>query len=388
VEGGQPVRDKLLPYGRQSVGEDDVAAVTRVLQSDYLTTGPEVDRFEADLAPVAGAHHVVAISNGTAALHAAMYALAIGPGDEVLVPTITFAASANAAVYQGATPVFVDVEPDTLLIDPACAAAKITDRTKAIVAVDYAGQPCDYVALRAVAEQHGLPIIADGCHAIGGAYRGTPVGAVADLTTFSFHPVKHVTTGEGGAISTDNEAFAKRMRVFRNHGITTEQGKRSSWTYEMVDLGYNYRLSDIQCALGRNQLKKLPGWIARRQEIAAQYDRLFAQFPEITPLRTREEVSHAYHLYVVQLNLDRLRVGRAEVYAALRAEGIGVNVHYIPVHLHPYYRNQFGTAPGLCPVAEAAYERILSLPMFPAMSDADVEDVRIALRKVCDAYAA
>jgi perosamine synthetase len=390
AEAAADAADKhFIPYGRQWVDDEDIRAVVEVLRSDWLTTGPLVEKFEAAVAEFVGAEHAVAVANGTAALHASIYAAGIGAGDEVIVPAITFAASANCAVYQGATPVFADVAPDTLLLDPTQAERLVTPRTKAIIAVDYAGQPCDYDALREIAARHKLWLIDDACHAIGGSYRGRGVGTLADLNTFSFHPVKHITTGEGGAVTTDDGDLAGRLRTFRNHGITTDhrqREQRGSWFYEMVDLGYNYRLTDLQCALGCSQLGRLRGWVARRQEIARRYDEAFSGMTSVEPLRVRAEVSHAYHLYVVRLNLERLRVGRAEVFAHLRAQGIGVNVHYIPVHLHPYYRERFGTGPGLCPVAEAAYERIMTLPLFPAMGDEDVGTVISAVRGVEEAY--
>lgn len=389
IDGGAPVRRGTLPYGRQSIDEEDIAAVVEVLRSDWLTTGPKVGEFERALAEFVGVREAVAVSNGTAALHAAMYALGIGPGDEVIVPPMTFAATANCVVYQGGTPVFVDVEPGTLLIDPNQVEAKITPRTKAIIAVDYAGQPCDYDRLRAIVQSHGLKLVADACHALGASYRGRQVGSLADLSVFSFHPVKHITTGEGGMITTDDPALAERMRVFRNHGITSDHRQREqqgSWFYEMVDLGYNYRLTDVQCVLGMSQLRKLPGWLARRREIARQYDAAFAGMPAVEPLAVRPGVVHAYHLYMIRLDLARLQPTRAEVFAALRAEGIGVNVHYVPVHLHPFYRERFGTRPGLCPVAEAAYEELVTLPVFPGMGDADVADVTAAVAKVVEAY--
>ena len=390
IEGGMPVRATTLPYGRQCVDDDDVAAVTETLRSAWLTTGPKVEQFEQALAACTGTAFAVAVSNGTAALHAAMYSLGIGKGDEVIVPAITFAATANCVAFLGGRPVFADVNPDTLLLDPAGVESRVTPRTKAVIAVDYAGQSCDYNALGALAGSRGLALADDACHAIGGSYRGRPVGSLAAVNTFSFHPVKHVTTGEGGAITTDDPDLAGRMRTFRNHGITTDHRQRESkgsWFYEMGDLGFNYRLTDIQCALGISQLPKLPAWVRRRQAIALRYDAAFARMPAVRPLAVRPEVSHAYHLYVIRLELDRLRVDRAAVFSALRAEGIGVNVHYIPVHLHPYYRRTFGTAPGDCPVAEAAYERILSLPIFPAMTDEDAEDVIRAVGKVTEAYA-
>lgn len=383
-------RQTLLPYGRQSIDDDDIAAVVEVLRSDWLTTGPNIGDFEQDLAAFTGAAHAVAISNGTSALHAAMYALGIGPGDEVIVPAMTFAASANCVLYQGGTPVFVDVDPNTLLIDPAQVAAKLSPRTRAVVAVDYAGQPCDYDALRAITAPRNLPIVADACHAIGGHYHGRPVGTIADLSTFSFHPVKHITTGEGGAITTNNAEWAQKMRYFRNHGITTDHRQRAekgSWFYEMVDLGYNYRMTDFQAVLGRSQLRKLAAWVERRQAIAARYDLAFAESPLVHPLAVAPNVGHAYHLYVIRLATERLTADRSTIFAALREAGLGVNVHYIPVHLHPYYRERFGYGPGLCPNAEAAYEQILSLPIFPAMNDADVERVITTVRQVTDAYA-
>lgn len=389
IEGGKPVRETLLPYGHQWVDEADIEAVVQVLRSAWLTTGPKVAEFEEAFAKFVGAKYAVAVSSGTAALHAAMYAIGIKPGDEVIVPAMTFAATANCVVFQGGSPIFVDVDPETLLIDPDQVKAKITPRTKAVIAVDYTGQPCDYDALREVADRYRLILVADACHALGATYKGRLAGSLADLNVFSFHPVKHITTGEGGMITTDNPDFAERMRIFRNHGITTDyrqREKQGSWFYEMVDLGYNYRITDIQCALGLSQLNKLPGWVKRRQEIAQKYDAAFAEFPAIRPLKVRADVSHAYHLYIVRFDLSRLRATRAEIFTALRAEGIGVNVHYIPVHLHPFYRERFGTGPGLCPVAEATYEEIITLPLFPRMSDNDVEDVITAVHKVVRAY--
>ena len=389
IDGGKPVRERLLPYGHQFVDESDVKAVVEVLRSDWLTTGPKVDEFEKEFADFVCIKEAVAVSNGTAALHSAMFALNIGPGDEVIVPAMTFAASANCVVYQGGMPIFVDIKQDTLLLDPSQIEAKITPKTKAIIAMDYAGQPCNYDELQAMAQKYGLSLVADACHAIGGEYKGRPVGSLADLNTFSFHPVKHITTGEGGMVTTDDPNLAKRMRIFRNHGITSDHRQRQeqgSWFYEMLDLGYNYRISDFQCALGMSQLRKLSNWVKRRQEIAEQYDIAIANLSAVHPIRTRADVSHAYHLYVIQIDLTNLYVDRAQIFAALRAEGIGVNVHYIPVYLHPFYRSRLGTKPGLCPVSEDAYERIMTLPIFPAMSDNDVSDVINAMNKVIKNY--
>jgi perosamine synthetase len=391
IAGGSPVRATLLPYGRQLIDEADVAAVVEVLRSDWLTTGPEVNEFESALAKIAGVKYAVAVSSGTAALHGVMDALGVGVGDEVIVPAMTFAASANCAVYQGARPIFADVDPMSLLIDVASVESKISSKTKAIVAVDYAGQPCNYNNLRALCRRYDLSLVADACHAIGGSYHGAPVGSLADLSTFSFHPVKHVTSGEGGAVTTDDAVLAQRIRTFRNHGIATDHRQRSEngdFYYEMTHLGYNYRISDIQCALGRSQLSKLAEFVARRQQIASHYDYAFKSLSQIEPLATGAGVSNAYHLYVIKLDLARLATSRTGIYRALRAENIGVNVHYMPVHLHPFYREQFGTEPGMCPVAEATYECLLSLPIFPSMTDEDAGDVIAALSKVIEYYRA
>ncbi len=372
------VMDRYLPYSRQNITEDDIRAVTEVLRSDWLTTGPKVEEFEQAVAEASGVKRAVAVANGTAALHTAMFGLNIGPGDEVIVPAITFAATANCVVYQGGTPVFADVDPDTLLLDPASVEKRITTRTKAIIAVDYAGQPCDYDALRQLAEESRASLVADACHALGARYKGALVGSLAKLSTFSFHPVKPITTAEGGMVTTNRDDLAERMRHFRNHGITTDHRQRElqgSWFYEMTDLGFNYRLSDLQCALGLSQLARLDGWMAQRQALARRYDEEFSKIPEVTPLVTRPEVEHAYHLYVIRLSANGLAKYRQEIFANLRAAGVGVNVHYIPVHLHPYYQRTFETRPGLCPKAELAYEQILSLPLFPAMTSSDVDDI-------------
>jgi len=372
----------MIPYSRQSIDEEDIQAVVEVLRSDWLTTGPRVAEFEEVFAHYVGAKEAVAVSSGTAALHCAMYALDIGEGDEVILPPITFAATANCIVFQRGTPVFVDVEPDTLLIDPPKIEERVTEKTKAIISVDFAGQPCDYERLWDVAASHSLSLVADGCHALGAEYRGKSVGALADMTVFSFHPVKHITTGEGGMVTTDDPELAHRMRMFRNHGIKTDHHHREklgSWYYEMEDLGYNYRITDIQCALGISQLSKLPRFLERRRAIAHQYDEVFAELTGITPLVLRNQVFHAYHLYVVKIDFASIGLDRQTLFRKLRERGIGANVHYIPIHLHPYYRKQFGTGPGLCPVAEASYEQILSLPMHPGMTDREVELVYTAL---------
>ena len=379
----------MIPYGRQTIEDKDIQAVVEVLQSDWLTTGPKVDEFERSFAGYVGAKEAVAVSSGTAALHAAMYALGIGPGDEVIVPAMTFAATANCVVFQGATPVFVDVDPDTLLINPDQVEAQMTPRTKAVTAVDYTGHPADYDRLQTIADRKGIPLVADACHALGAVYKGRSVGTLADLNVFSFHPVKHITTGEGGIITTDQPELAQRMRIFRNHGITSDHRQRDktgSWFYEMVDLGYNYRLTDLQCAIGISQLSRQPNWLNRRREIAQSYDDAFAEFSGLHPLHVEKQVEPAYHLYVVRLNLEKLQGDRGDIFSALRSAGIGVNVHYIPVHMHPFYRNRFWTVPGMCPEAEAAYERLLSLPMYHGMRNADVKMVIKTVKDILGQY--
>ncbi len=372
-----------IPYSRQSIDDEDIKEVLEVLRSDWLTTGPAVGAFEKAVGEFVGCKCGVAVSSGTAALHTAMYAIGIEPNDEVIVPSMTFVATANAVVFQGGRPVFCDVDSETLLINPDIIEQKITSRTKAIIAVDYAGQPCDYDALREIADKNKLALIADACHSIGASYKGRKVGTLADLTAFSFHPVKHITTGEGGMVVTDNQEYFERMRIFRNHGITTDhhqRAKEGSWFYEMVGLGYNYRITDFQCALGTSQLEKLNTWLNRRRQIALMYDQAFDEVSQVEPLKLTADVSHAYHLYVVRLkNIDR-----CDMFNYLRNEDIGVNVHYIPVHLHSFYREHFGTSLGLCPVSETAYQEIISLPMFPAMED---EDVNLVISKVKEGVA-
>jgi len=386
ILGGMPVRETLLPYGRQAIDEADVAAVVEALRSDWLTTGPRVGEFEEAFAAAVGAKYAVSFSSGTAALHGAAFAAGLGPGDEAVTTPITFCATANCVLYQRARPFFADVSPDTLNLDPVAAEEKISARTKAILPVDYSGHAADLDALMDLAERHGLTVIEDASHALGGEYHGRRVGSVAHMTTFSLHPVKHVTTGEGGVVTTDRADFAETLRRFRNHGISSDARQRQSagqWQYEMVLLGMNYRLPDMNCALGLSQMKKLDRNLLRRREIAASYGTRLAGLPGLLLPHVRPEVIPAWHLYAVRVDAAK----RAEVFRALRAENIGVNVHYIPVHLHPYYRERFGYKGGEFPVAEAAYEQLLSLPMFPAMTDEDVSDVVRAMGKVLEHYA-
>jgi len=391
IDGGTPVRESFLPYARHQISDEDVAAVVDALRSDWLTTGPRVPAFERDLESATGARYAVAFSSGTAALHGAAAAAGLGPGDEGLTTPMTFVATANAVAYAGATPTFADVRSGSLLLDPAAVARAITPRTRALLPIDYAGQPADYERLRAIAvDAPGGPmtIIADASHSLGGSRDGRPVGTLADMTVLSLHPAKIITTGEGGAVLTDRSDLADRLRRFRNHGIDMELRARRDWHYDMVELGFNYRLTDIGAALGSSQLGRLPDFVARRRALVARYVERLAGNPTLDVPEVEPGSDPAWHLFVIQLRLDRLRVGRAEVYLAMRAEGIGVNVHYIPVHHHRWYRDRHPQPAGSLPVVDAAYERILTLPLFPAMSDADLDDVVTAIDKVTMTYRA
>src|ERR1035441_860913 len=392
IHGGTPVRGVLLPYGRQSVDDADVEEVVKVLRSDWLTTGPKIGEFEERFAAWIGARHAVSFSSGTAALHGAAFAAGLGTGDEAITTPMTFCATTNCILYQGATPVFADVSPDTLNLDPGEVSRKLSarapSRVKAIIAVDYAGHPAALDELGRLAKTHGVLLIEDACHALGAEFQEKRVGSIADMTVFSFHPVKHLTTGEGGMVATNDARLAGTLRCFRNHGINSEARERHEsghWFYEMVLLGFNYRLTDIACALGLSQLERLTANLKRRREIAAQYAEAFRDLPAIIIPAVRDGIVPAWHIYPVRLKLELLAKGRAEIFRALRAENIGVNVHYIPVHQHPYYRERFNTKARYS-VAEDAYERLISLPMFHSMTAQDVEDVIHALRKVVTHY--
>ena len=391
LHGGTPVRSSLLTYGRQSISEEDIQAVVDVLRSDWLTTGPKVEEFEEAFAAWVGAKYAVSFSSGTAALHGAAFALGIGPGDEAITTPLTFAATANCILYQGGTPVFADVCADTLNIDAEQVAKRVNSRTTALLPVDYAGHPADLDSILQIAEQNGLTVIEDACHALGAEYRDRRVGSISHMTVFSFHPVKHLTTGEGGMVTTNNSAFAETLRKFRNHGISSsarDRQREGQWHYEMVLLGFNYRLPDIACALGLQQLGRLEANLARRRVIAARYSAAFREIPGVIAPRADEDVLPAWHLYPIRLDCSRLSARRGEIFRALRAENIGVNVHYIPVHLHPYYRDRFDYKGGEFPNAEAAYESLISLPMFHGMTDDDIADVIAAVEKVTQYYAA
>lgn len=385
IEGGTPVRRVMLPYGRQCIEPRDVQVVVDTLKGDWLTTGPLIARFERRFAEWLRVPEAVAVSSGTAALHAAVFSAGFGPGDEIITTPLTFVATANCVLYVGAKPVFADIDSGTLCIDPIEVERAVTPRTRGIIAMHYAGQPCDMRELRGIAERRGLVLIEDACHAIGARDHGETAGTLGDLACFSFHPVKHLTTGEGGMVTTGNTQWASRMRAFRNHGIETDARTREqdgTWVTDMRYLGHNYRLTDFQCALGMRQLEAVDDWTARRRQLAARYMNRLDDFDALQIPHVRQGASSSWHLFPVLLRLDRLRVGRAEVFRAMRAENIGVNVHYPPVHLHSYYRERFGFRPGAFPRAELAYERLLSLPLFPRMTDEDIDDVVKALRKV------
>lgn len=367
-----------IPGTRQTIDEDDVQAIASAMCDNLLTTGPRVEEFENSFAKAAGTRFAVAVNSGTAALHAAVHACGVGgdmqTDDEVIVPAISFVATANVALYCKAKPVFADLEPDTLRIDVGDVERKITSNTKAIVAMDYGGQPCDYAGLRDLADRHRLMLISDACHSLGGSVGARPVGSLADCTCFSLHPAKQITCGEGGMVTTDDQDLAAAMRAFRNHGIGSNHRQRQrevTHRYRMEELGYNYRLTDIQSALGLSQLKKLTQFTNRRNEVADVYDDLFASSEFLTPLKTVPGVRNARHLYVVKWNEEACGVSRDEAFGQLRDLGVGVNVHYQPIYQQPYYqrkieRNEID-APN-CPKADVAYESILSLPVFPGMT--------------------
>lgn len=386
IEGGKPVRSNILPYGHQWIDDDDIASVVEVLKSDWITQGPKVDEFETKMAEYCGAKYAVALSSGTAALHAACSVAGISKGDEAITTPITFAATANAVVYCGGKPVFADIRDDTLNIDVAEIKKKLSPRTKVILPVDFAGHPADLDEIKAIAREGNLIVIEDACHALGAEYKGRKVGSLSDMTVLSFHPVKHITTGEGGMVLTNNEEFYQKLRVFRHHGIVKDNPDIGPWHYEIQEPGYNFRITDFQCALGISQLKKLERFVARRREIAARYKEALAEMEEIITQPESADVKAAYHIYVIQIRTELLKVGRREIFEALRAENIGVNVHYMPLHLHPFYQRKLGYKKGDYFRAEKYYERAITLPIFPMMSDEDTEDVIRAVMKVIGAY--
>lgn len=390
INGGTPVRETAIGYGRQYIDEEDIAAVVETLKSPALTCGPKIQELEEKLCQITGAKYAVAVSNGTAALHIAAMAANISKGDEVIVSPITFAASANCVLYCGGIPVFADINPVTYNIDPRSIREKITEKTKAIVAVDFTGQAVELDEIRAICEEFNLLLIEDAAHSIGTKYNGKPVGSIADMTTFSFHPVKTVTSGEGGAVTTNDEELYRKLLLYRAHGITREQTQMKApsdagWYYEQVELGYNYRMTDIQAALLISQLNKLTLFSERRKEIVNKYNEAFERIPEIKVQQEIPQSDTTRHLYLLRLNLDLLNCDRREFFDALKAENIGTQVHYIPVYRHPYYE-KLGYEKGLCPNAEKLYSEVLSIPLYYALSERDVEDVIAAVTKIVAYY--
>lgn len=391
IEGGKPVRETAIHYGHQYIDEADIQAVVDVLKSDYLTCGPKIGELEQKLCAVTGAKYAVVCANGTAALHIAALAAGVGEGDEVITTPITFAASANCALYCGARPVFADIDPETYNIDPAKVEAAITPKTKAVVAVDYTGQSVALDLLREICRKHGLVLIEDGAHVIGTKYKGKANGSISDMTTFSFHPVKTVTGGEGGAVLTNDEALYEKLLLYRSHGITRneelmEHTPDGPWYYEQIALGYNYRMTDMQAALIISQLDKLPQFSRRRKEIVARYDQAFSENPAFFVQREIPESDTTRHLYILRLVPEKLKIDRKQFFAALAAENVCCNVHYIPTYYFPYYE-KLGYHKGLCPNAEKLYEEIITLPLYYGMSDGDVESVIKAVTKIAAYYA-
>lgn len=388
VKGGKPTRKTFLPYAQQWIDDDDIKAVNDVLRGNWITQGPKIKEFEELVADYCKAKYAVAFSSGTAALHAAAFATGTKPGDEAITTPITFAASGNCVLFFGGKIAFADIKKDTYNIDPE--KIKISAKTKAIIPVDFAGQPCDLDEINEIAKKNNLTVIEDASHALGAEYKGKKIGGLTDLTTLSFHPAKHITTGEGGMVLTNNDEYNERLQIFRTHGITKNPKKlhkiEGDWYYEMQTLGYNYRITDFQCALGISQFKKLNKFIKRRKEIVAIYNKAFVDMEEIVTPFEKKDVKSSYHLYVIQLNLEKLKANKKEIFDSLKAENIGVNVHYIPLHLQPYYQKKFGFRKGDFPKAEKFYDRALTLPLFPKMSDEDVNDVIAAVKKVIDYY--
>lgn len=376
-------RDLFLSYGKQTIDEDDIQAVVETLRSPFLTQGPKIAAFEQAVAEYVGAKYAVAFTNGTAALHGACFAAGISHGDEVITTPITFAATSNAVLYSGGTPVFADIDQSTYNIDPIDVKKKITSKTKAIMAVDFTGQPVDLDALMQIANEHGLIVIEDGAHSLGAEYKGQKVGSQAHMTMFSFHPVKPITTGEGGIITTNHQEFYEKLTLFRSHGIckTDYSIEQGDWYYEMTELGFNYRMTDMQAALGLSQMKKLDRFISRRRELAALYNEKLTNIPGVILPEQLGETRSGWHLYMIQLDPSIIQTSRRKIFDEMRALNIGVHVHYIPVYWHPYYQ-RLGYPKGLCPIAEKWYTQAMTLPLHPGMTDVDVGDVVKALGDV------
>ena len=384
------MRSEFLPLALPWIGEREKQLVLEALDSGWITSGPKAHALAEGVARLAGARHGLVVNSCTGALHLALAALGVGPGDEVITSAYTFVASANVIEHVGARPVLVDVEPDTLCLDPAAVAAAVTPRTRAIMPVHYAGHPCEMGPLLELARRHGLWLVEDAAHALGASWQGKPVGSIGNVTAFSFYAIKNLTTGEGGAATTDDTSLSERMALLSLHGMSRDAWKRyeasGAWHYEVTAPGFKYNLSDILAAVGLGQLERFPEFQRRRAQLVARYDALLAEIPEVRRPRARPGVVHAWHLYPVALELERLTCDRARLIEELRAENIGTSVHFIPIHFHPYFRATLGLQPGAFPVAEDAYRRAVTLPLFPRMTDRDVEDVVTALHKIVGHY--
>jgi dTDP-4-amino-4,6-dideoxygalactose transaminase len=381
-----PVRETFLPFNQPDIGPAEIAEVVDTLRSGWITTGAKTKEFERRCAEYVGARHAIAVNSCTGGMHVALAAAGVGPGDEVIVPTMTFCATANVVVHLGATPIIVDVEPDTFNINSQGLEATVTPRTKAVIPVHLYGHPCDMDRIKEIAKIHRLLVVEDAAHAVGAEWRGRRVGTLSPATAFSFYATKNLTTAEGGMITTDDDEYAEQMRIWTLHGISRDAWKRysaeGSWYYEVSVPGFKYNLTDLQAALGLHQLARLEAMTLRRTELAARYQAGLRDLPEIELLAIRPGIRHAWHLYVIGLRLERLKINRAEFIEHLKAEGIGTSVHFIPLHRQPYYRDRFGFQPSDFPVADAAYERLISLPLYTRMTEQDVDDVVEAVRRV------
>jgi len=380
-----PNKKKIIPYGHQWIDKKDIEEVVKVLKSDWITQGPNVEEFEKKIAEYCKVKYAVAVSSGTAALQAAYTVAGIGSGDEVITTSLTFAATANMIVQCGGKPVFADIQGDTLNIDSKEIEKKITNKTKAVAPVDFAGQPCDYGEIKKIAKENKLLIIEDAAHALGAEYKGKKIGSFADMTILSFHPVKAISTGEGGAILTNNKNFYEKLKLFRHHGIV-KKPEKGGWYYEIESPGYNFRITDFQCALGISQLKKINKFIKKRREIVKKYNEAFRDIKEIIIPTERDYVKSAWHIYPIQLRLEKLKVDRKKIFEELRKKGLGVQVHYLPIHLQPFYRKKFGYKKGDFPIAERYYQRTITLPLFPKMTDKEADRVIKTVKKVINFY--
>ena len=390
IINGKPVRSSFLPPFRHSIGEEEINEVVDTLKSDWVTTGPKTFNFEDIFSKKVDSKYAIAVSSCTAALHLAIVALGIGEGDEVITTPFTFAATAEVVENEKAKPVFVDVEKDTYNIDPARIEEKITDKTRAIIVVHYAGHACEMDRIMDIAKKNDLYVIEDAAHAIGSKYNNKSIGSIGDVTCFSFYATKNITTAEGGMITTNNEELADKMRILSLHGISKDAWKRysseGSWYYEILYSGYKYNMSDLQASIGIHQIGKLDQMQKRREEIADKYNKSFAEIPQLTTPTVKNYATNAWHLYPVQVNDDLLSINRNEFIEALKAENIGTSVHFIPLHLHPYYKEKYGFKGSSFPNAESLYNHEISLPIYPKMADEDVDDVISAVKKIINYY--